>query len=151
MRVHLNKKAVNKEFSDYTEGLKKQETEEERIMRLQTEAYEKFRDRQIKKNQAHEKEQSFIEKLQSDTGYPGLAAALGLVTDAQKLDNDELQRKLDLEKKAREEQEAIVDIRSVDDVLPRPTADAQLELLQRITTPDGNEAPEEINSEFKLS
>ena len=45
----------------------------------------------------------------------------------------------------------IAEIRSMDDVLPRPTADAQLELLQRITTPDGNEAPEEISSEFKLS
>ena len=49
------------------------------------------------------------------------------------------------------EQEAIAEIRSMDDVLPRPTADAQLELLQRITTPAGNEAPEEISSEFKLS
>ena len=49
------------------------------------------------------------------------------------------------------EQEAIAEIRSMDDVLPRPTADAQLELLQRITTPDGNEAPGEISSEFKLS
>ena len=47
--------------------------------------------------------------------------------------------------------EAIAELRSMDDVLPRPTADAQLELLQRVTTPDGNEAPEEINSEFKLS
>jgi hypothetical protein len=49
------------------------------------------------------------------------------------------------------EQAAIADLRSMEDVLPRPTADAQLELLQRVTTPDGNEAPEEINSEFKLS
>ena len=49
------------------------------------------------------------------------------------------------------EQTATEGIRSMDDVLPRPTADAQLELLQRVTTPTGNEAPEEINSEFKLS
>ena len=49
------------------------------------------------------------------------------------------------------EQAAIADLRSMEYVLPRPTADAQLELLQRVTTPDGNEAPEEINSEFKLS
>ena len=49
------------------------------------------------------------------------------------------------------ERAAVADLRSMEDVLPRPTADAQLELLQRVTTPDGNEAPEEINSEFKLS
>ena len=49
------------------------------------------------------------------------------------------------------EEEAIAELRSMDDVLPRPTADAQLELLQRITTPDGNEAPEEVSSAFKLS
>ena len=47
------------------------------------------------------------------------------------------------------EQAAIAELRSMDDVLPRPTADAQLELLQRVTTP--NDAPEEVNSEFKLS
>jgi hypothetical protein len=47
------------------------------------------------------------------------------------------------------EQTAIAELRSMDDVLPRPTADAQLELLQRVTTP--NDAPEEVNSEFKLS
>ena len=38
----------------------------------------------------------------------------------------------------------------MDDVLPRPTPDAQLELLQRITTPAGTEAPEEINKEFSI-
>lgn len=46
---------------------------------------------------------------------------------------------------------AIEDIRSMDDVLPRPTPDAQKELLERITQPGGNEAPEEVSEEFKLS
>jgi len=41
-------------------------------------------------------------------------------------------------------------LRSMDDVLPRPTPDAQLELLQRITTPAGNEAPEEVSKEFSI-
>jgi hypothetical protein len=41
-------------------------------------------------------------------------------------------------------------LRSMDDVLPRPTPDAQLELLQRITTPAGNEAPAEISKEFSI-
>ena len=49
------------------------------------------------------------------------------------------------------EQGAIAEIRAMDDVRPRPTADAQLESLQRVTQPAGNEAPEEVNSEFKLS
>lgn len=49
------------------------------------------------------------------------------------------------------EKEKIADLRSMDDVLPRPTADAQLELLQRVTTPAGNETPDEVSSEFKLS
>jgi hypothetical protein len=39
----------------------------------------------------------------------------------------------------------------MDDVLPRPTPDAQLELLQRITQPSGAETPEEVSSEFKIS
>ena len=41
-------------------------------------------------------------------------------------------------------------LRSMDDVLPRPTPDAQLELLQRITTPASTEAPAEINKEFSI-
>ena len=49
------------------------------------------------------------------------------------------------------EQAKIAEIRSMDDVLPRPTSDAQLELLQRVTTPAGNETPDEVSSEFKLS
>ena len=49
-----------------------------------------------------------------------------------------------------EEKTAIADIRSMDDVLPRPTPDAQLELLQRVTTP-ANDTPDEVNAEFKIS
>jgi hypothetical protein len=46
----------------------------------------------------------------------------------------------------------IADLRSMDDVLPRPTADAQLELLQRVTQPaDGAEAPSDVDSEFSIS
>ena len=48
------------------------------------------------------------------------------------------------------EQKAIAEIRSMDDVLPRPTPDAQLELLQRITQPE-TETPSEVNEEFSLS
>jgi hypothetical protein len=40
----------------------------------------------------------------------------------------------------------------MDDVLPRPTADAQLELLQRVTQPGTSaEAPSDVDSEFKIS
>jgi len=47
---------------------------------------------------------------------------------------------------------AIAEIRSMDDVLARPTADAQLELLQRVTQPaDGAEAPSDVDSEFSIS
>ena len=49
-----------------------------------------------------------------------------------------------------EEQEKIADLRSMDDVLPRPTPDAQLELLQRVTTP-ANDTPDEVNEEFSIS
>ena len=38
----------------------------------------------------------------------------------------------------------------MDDVLPRPTPDAQLELLTRVTTP-ANEAGAEVADEFNLS
>ena len=41
-------------------------------------------------------------------------------------------------------------LRSMDDVLPRPTPDAQLEFLQRVTTP-ASEPPDEVNAEFKIS
>ena len=52
------------------------------------------------------------------------------------------------------QQAAVEGLRSMDDVLPRPTPDAQLELLQRITRPSGVEdhgAPEEISKEFSIS
>ena len=48
------------------------------------------------------------------------------------------------------EQEATAELRSMDDVLPRPTPDAQLELLTRVTTP-ANEAGDEVSEEFNLS
>jgi hypothetical protein len=47
---------------------------------------------------------------------------------------------------------ATADLRSMDDVLPRPTADAQLELLQRVTQPSaGAETPSDVDSEFSIS
>ena len=47
---------------------------------------------------------------------------------------------------------ATADLRSMDDVLPRPTADAQLELLQRVTQPsEGAETPSDVDSEFSIS
>jgi hypothetical protein len=49
-----------------------------------------------------------------------------------------------------EETTAIAELRSMDDVLPRPTPDAQLELLQRVTTP-ANDTPDEVSDEFKIS
>jgi len=52
------------------------------------------------------------------------------------------------------QQAAVEGLRSMDDVLPRPTPDAQLELLQRITQPSSVEdhgAPEEISKEFSIS
>ena len=51
-----------------------------------------------------------------------------------------------------EEMAAIAELRSMDDVLPRPTPDAQLELLQRVTqAAAGAEAPSDVDSEFKIS
>ena len=51
-----------------------------------------------------------------------------------------------------EELAAIAELRSMDDVLPRPTPDAQLELLQRVTqAAAGAEAPSDVSSEFKIS
>jgi hypothetical protein len=38
----------------------------------------------------------------------------------------------------------------MDDVLPRPTADAQLELLRRVND-SGGETPEEVSEEFDVS
>ena len=50
-----------------------------------------------------------------------------------------------------DETAAIADLKSMDDVLPRPTGDAQLELLQRVTTPSGTETPDEVSDEFNIS
>jgi len=50
-----------------------------------------------------------------------------------------------------DETAAIAELKSMDDVLPRPTPDAQLELLQRVTTPAGTETPDEVSDEFNIS
>ena len=47
------------------------------------------------------------------------------------------------------EQALIADLKSMDDVLARPTADAQLELLKRITE-EGGSVDESISSEFDV-
>jgi len=50
-----------------------------------------------------------------------------------------------------EEQELIADLKSMDDVLPRPTPDAQKELLDRIRAGSSNsDADESINEEFDI-
>ena len=46
------------------------------------------------------------------------------------------------------EQELIADLKSMDDVLPRPTPDAQLELLKRV---QGAESGETVDEEFDVS
>ena len=51
-----------------------------------------------------------------------------------------------------DEQELIAELKSMDEVLPRPTADAQKELLDRIRSGSANsDADESINEEFDLS
>ena len=51
-----------------------------------------------------------------------------------------------------EEQELIADLKSMDEVLPRPTADAQKELLDRIRSGSANSnADDSINEEFDLT
>ena len=47
-----------------------------------------------------------------------------------------------------EERDAIKELRSMDDVMPRPTADAQKELLDRITSSAGEEVDDTLDSEF---
>lgn len=47
------------------------------------------------------------------------------------------------------ERELIAGLKSMDDVLPRPTADAQLELLRKLTT--GGSSDEEISDEFDVA
>ena len=46
------------------------------------------------------------------------------------------------------EQELVADLKSMDDVLPRPTPDAQLELLKKI---QGAESEETVDEEFDVS
>tara|TARA_R100000501_G_C2627496_1_gene121436 strand:- start:1068 stop:1262 length:195 start_codon:yes stop_codon:yes gene_type:complete len=45
------------------------------------------------------------------------------------------------------EMASIAELRSMDDVLPRPTVEAQKELLERIRSL-GNETPDEVAKEF---
>ena len=71
------------------------------------ESYNKFITQQEEKNKKHLEEQDFIEMFQED--YPILAASLGLLTDSQKEYNDERQKQLDIDAKAREDFEAIID------------------------------------------
>ena len=47
-----------------------------------------------------------------------------------------------------DEQQLIADLKSMDDVLPRPTADAQLELLKRV---QGATSEETVDEEFDVS
>ena len=44
----------------------------------------------------------------------------------------------------------IGELKSMDDVLPRPTADAQLELLRRVTS-DESDTPDDVDAEFDVS
>ena len=46
------------------------------------------------------------------------------------------------------EQELIAELKSMDDVLPRPTPDAQLELLKKVQGADSNET---VDEEFDVS
>ena len=48
------------------------------------------------------------------------------------------------------EKDLMAELKSMDDVLPRPTADAQLELLRRVND-SGSETPEDVSSEFDIS
>ena len=45
----------------------------------------------------------------------------------------------------------IADLKSMDEVMPRPTPDAQKELLDRIRTNGGEEIDESIEEEFKIA
>ena len=47
-----------------------------------------------------------------------------------------------------EEKESIVELKSMDEVLPRPSPDAQKELLDRVRA-GSSDAPAEVESEFK--
>lgn len=48
------------------------------------------------------------------------------------------------------EQEAIANAKSIDELLPRPTADAQKELLDRVMNQAGDEVDESIEDEFDI-
>jgi hypothetical protein len=47
------------------------------------------------------------------------------------------------------EQALIAELKSMDDVLPRPTADAQLELLKRVAEGEGS-MNDDVSSEFDV-
>ena len=49
------------------------------------------------------------------------------------------------------EKELVSDLKSMDEVMPRPTPDAQKELLDRIRTNGGEEIDESIEEEFKIA
>lgn len=49
-----------------------------------------------------------------------------------------------------EERDAIANAKSIDELLPRPTADAQKELLDRIMNQAGDEVDESIEDEFDI-
>jgi hypothetical protein len=48
------------------------------------------------------------------------------------------------------EKDLVANLKSMDDVLPRPTADAQLELLRRVNN-QGDEPSQEVSEEFDVS
>ena len=48
------------------------------------------------------------------------------------------------------EKDLVANLKSMDDVLPRPTADAQLELLRRVND-SGSDTPDEVSEEFDVS
>ena len=45
----------------------------------------------------------------------------------------------------------IADLKSMDEVMPRPTPDAQKELLDRVRDSAGDEVDETIEDEFKIA
>ena len=47
--------------------------------------------------------------------------------------------------------ELIADLKSMDEVMPRPTPDAQKELLDRIRDNGSNEIDETLEDEFKIA
>ena len=49
------------------------------------------------------------------------------------------------------EKELTSGLKSMDEILVRPTADAQLELLRRVNNQEGSEVSADISSEFDVS